>query len=77
MDNLVQDNLAQILSAARNELIERGAIASDMPEDEYTIEYIENVAEVTMYGWLVLLWQLNAEYEVFYAVEQERVLTNS
>jgi hypothetical protein len=71
------DNLAQIINAARNELIERGAIAPDMPEDEYTIEYIENVAEVTMYGWIVLLWRLNAEYEVFYAVEQERAALTS
>ena len=58
--------IAQIVQAARNELIERGVIAPDATQDDYKIDFCDGVAEVTMHGWLVLLWRLNienAEYE--------------
>jgi hypothetical protein len=68
------DNVKQILSAARNELIERGVIAPDTLYDGCKIDFCDNVAEITMHGWLVFLIRLYGKYEPFYAVEQERMV---
>ena len=84
------DNIAQIISAALNELFERGVI--DLPPEEMEQEEIaafQAKCEID-YGppgsksimvmspdWVVFVWKRNRKYEAYWAVERERVLTNS